>query len=155
MSIDTAEIRVLRTVLRDLVALAAIPAALARREPAAVAAGLADTLHELFQLDFVFVRLRLPGVAGGVDVTRGNAWETFSELLARDHAESSRLSGIETFPHVDGYAGSCYGAAIPVGVNAEGGIVADCAEITDVVGEPFHLRHHRAKPHRPRRRLDP
>ena len=102
MSIDTAEIRALRTALRDLVALAAIPAALARREPAAVAAGLADTLLELFQLDFVFVRLRLPGVTGGVDVTRGNAWETFSELLARDHAESSRLSGIETFPDVDG-----------------------------------------------------
>jgi len=40
MSVDTnAEIRVLRTVLRDLVALSAIPAALAGREPAAVAAG--------------------------------------------------------------------------------------------------------------------
>jgi|HubBroStandDraft_6_1064221.scaffolds.fasta_scaffold52499_3 signal transduction histidine kinase/PAS domain-containing protein len=139
MSIDTAEIRVLRTVLRDLVALAAIPAALARREPAAVAAGLADTLLELFQLDFVFVRLRLPGVAGGVDVTRGNAWETFSELLARDHAESSRLSGIETFPHVDGYAGSCYGAAIPVGVNAEGGIVAAACGRADFPTETDRL----------------
>jgi signal transduction histidine kinase/PAS domain-containing protein len=139
MSIDTAEIRVLRTVLRDLVALAAIPAALARREPAAVAAGLADTLLELFQLDFVFVRLRLPGVAGGVDVTRGNAWETFSELLARDHAESSRLSGIETFPDVDGYAGSCYGAAIPVGVNAEGGIVAAACGRADFPTETDRL----------------
>ena len=139
MSIDTAEIRVLRTVLRDLVALAAIPAALARREPAAVAAGLADTLLELFQLDFVFVRLRLPGVAGGVDVTRGSAWETFSELLARDHAESSRLSGIETFPDVDGYAGSCYGAAIPVGVNAEGGIVAAACGRADFPTETDRL----------------
>jgi signal transduction histidine kinase/PAS domain-containing protein len=139
MSIDTAEIRVLRTVLRDLVALAAIPAALARREPAAVAAGLADTLLELFQLDFVFVRLRFPGVAGGVDVTRGNAWETFSELLARDHAESSRLSSIETFPHVDGYAGSSYGAAIPVGVNAEGGIVAAACGRADFPTETDRL----------------
>jgi hypothetical protein len=139
MSIDTAEIRVLRTVLRDLVALAAIPAALARREPAAVAAGLADTLLELFQLDFVFVRLRLPGVAGGVDVTRGNPWQTFSEFLARDHAESGRLSGIETFPDVDGYAGSCYGAAIPVGVNAEGGIVAAACGRADFPTETDRL----------------
>jgi len=58
MSVHTdAEIRVLRTALRDLVALSAIPAALAGREPAAVAAGLADVLIELLQLEFVFVRL--------------------------------------------------------------------------------------------------
>ena len=83
-------------------ALSAIPAALARREPAAVAAGLADTLIELFQLDFVFVRLRVPGAAGAVDVTRGTAWETFPEWLESHLAESSRLSGIEIIPDVGG-----------------------------------------------------
>ncbi|HJZ29291.1 MAG TPA: hypothetical protein VJ370_23660, partial [Streptosporangiaceae bacterium] len=67
MSVDTdAEIRVLRTVLRDLVALSAIPAALAGREPAAVAAGLADVLIELLQLEFVFVRLCVPSAADAV-----------------------------------------------------------------------------------------
>jgi hypothetical protein len=45
MSIDAdAEIRSLRAVLRDLVALSAIPAAWVGLEPAAVAAGQADAL---------------------------------------------------------------------------------------------------------------
>ena len=45
MPLDTnAEIRALRTVLRDLVALSAIPTAWVGREPAAVTAGLADAL---------------------------------------------------------------------------------------------------------------
>ncbi len=58
-----AELVALRTVLRDLVALSAIPAAWVGREPAAVAAGLADTLIGLLRLDFVYVRLCVPGVA--------------------------------------------------------------------------------------------
>ncbi len=84
MPIDTdAEIRALRTVLRDLVALSAIPTAWVGMEPAAVAAGLADALIGLLQLDFVFVRLCDPGVAGVIGVTRGNAWKTFPEWSKR------------------------------------------------------------------------
>ena len=82
--VDTdAEIRVLRTVLRDLVALSAIPAALAGREPAAVAAGLADTLIELLQLEFVFVRLCVPGVADAVDVMRGHGMGDVSGMAGK------------------------------------------------------------------------
>src|SRR5690242_12383756 len=90
MPIDgDAEIRALRTVLRDLVALSAIPVAWVGREPAAVAAGLADVLTGLLRLDFVFVRLCVPGVDGAVDVTRGthgrrfrNGWKTISPRAA-------------------------------------------------------------------------
>ena len=124
MSVDTnAEIRVLRTALRDLVALSAIPAALAGREPAAVAAGLADVLIELLQLEFVFVRLCVPSAADAVDVMRGRAWKTFPAWLESHLAESGRLSGIEIIPDVDGGPGPCRGVAIPIGVNAEGGVV--------------------------------
>ena len=92
MSVDTnAEIRVLRTALRDLVALSAIPAALAGREPAAVAAGLADVLIELLQLDFVFVRLCVPSAADAVDVMRGTARKTFPAWLDNLAAERSVL----------------------------------------------------------------
>jgi hypothetical protein len=63
MPSDTdAEIVALRAILRDLVALSAIPTAWVGREPAAVAAGLADALVGLLQLDFVFVRLRVPSL---------------------------------------------------------------------------------------------
>jgi signal transduction histidine kinase/PAS domain-containing protein len=131
MSVDTdAEIRVLRTALRDLVALSAIPAALAGREPAAVAAGLADVLIELLQLDFVFVRLCVPSAADAVDVMRGTAWKTFPAWLESHLADSGRFSGIEVIPDVDGGRGPGRGVGIPIGVNAEGGVViAACGRI--------------------------
>jgi PAS domain-containing protein len=131
MSVDTdAEIRVLRTVLRDLVALSAIPAALAGREPAAAAAGLADALIELLQLEFVFVRLCVPSAADAVDVMRGRAWKTFPEWLESHLAGSGRLSGIEIVPDIDGGPGPCRGVVVPVGVNAEGGfVIAACDRI--------------------------
>ena len=125
MPVDAnAEIRVLRTVLRDLVALSAIPAALADREPAAVAAGLADALIELLQLESVFVRLCVPSATGAADVMRGTAWKTFPEWLESHLAENGRLTGMEIIPDVGGAPGPCRGIAIPVGVNAEGGVVA-------------------------------
>src|SRR2546428_12260144 len=104
-----AEILGLRTVLRDLVALSAIPTAWVGREPAAVAAGLADALIGLLQLDFVFVRLCVPSVTGAVDVTRGNAWKTFPEWLESQLAESGRLSGVKIIPDVGGGVESCHG----------------------------------------------
>jgi signal transduction histidine kinase len=128
MLVETdAEILRLRTVLRDLVALSAIPAAWIGREPPAVAAGLADTLVGLLQLDFAFVRLRDPSGAGAVDVTRGNAWETFPEWLERRLARSVRLSGKEIVPDVGGVEPH-RGVVIPVGVNAEDGVVAAASE---------------------------
>jgi len=128
MSVHTdAEIRVLRTALRDLVALSAIPAALAGREPAAVAAGLADVLIELLQLEFVFVRMSVPSTADAVDVMRGTAWKAFPAWLESHLAESGRLSGMEIIHDVDVDVdvgtGPCRGVAIPIGVNAEGGVV--------------------------------
>jgi PAS domain S-box-containing protein len=132
MPIDCdAEIRALRTVLRDLVALSAIPVAWVGREPAAVAAGLADVLTGLLRLDFVFVRLCVPGVDGAVDVTRGNAWKTFPEWLENRLAEGGRLSGMDVIPDVGGVE-PCSGVVIPVGVNAEGMVAAAC----DRVGFP-------------------
>jgi signal transduction histidine kinase/PAS domain-containing protein len=125
MSVDTdAEIRVLRTVLRDLVALSAIPAALAGREPGAVATGLADVLIELLQLEFVFVRLSVPSAADAVEVTRGTAWKTFPAWLESHRAAGGRLSGIEVIPDVDGGHGTCRGVAIPIGISGDGGVVA-------------------------------
>jgi signal transduction histidine kinase len=136
MPVDTdAEIRELRTMLRDLVALSAIPAAWVGREPPAVAAGLADALVELLQLDFAFVRLRDPSGAGAVDVTRGSAWKTFPEWLERHLATRGPLSGKEIIPDVDldvdGGVASCSGVVVPIGVRAEGGVVAAACDRTD------------------------
>ena len=125
-----AEIVALRTMLRDLVALSAMPTAWIGREPAAVAAGLADALVSLLHLDFVFVRLRVPSVAGEVDATRGKAWNALPEWLESRLAESGRLSGIEIIPDISG-GETRHGIVIPVGVNAEGGMVAVACSRSD------------------------
>src|SRR6476646_327811 len=127
MPIDgDAEIRARRNVLRDLVALSAIPVAWIGREPAAVAAGLADVLTGLLQLDFVFVRLRLPGVDSAVDVTRGNAWKAFPEWLDNHLAGGGLFSGMQVIPDVSGGAEPYRGVVIPIGVNAEGVVAVAC-----------------------------
>src|SRR3954447_2622714 len=122
MPVDSdAEILGRRTVLRDLVALSTIPAAWVGRDPPAVAAGLADTLVGLLELDFAFVRLCDPSGAGAVDVTRGQAWRRFPEWLERHLGKSGRLSGKEIIRDVCGGGQPCRGVAIPIGVNADGG----------------------------------
>src|SRR3954452_17438176 len=131
MLIDAdAEILRLRTVLRDLVALSAIPAAWIGREPPAVATGLADALIELLQLDFASVRLCDPGGAGAVEVVRGSAWATFRRWLDRRLATSGPLSGREIIPDVGGGERPCRGVVIPIGMNAEGGVVAAACDRT-------------------------
>jgi signal transduction histidine kinase len=132
MPIDTdAEILGRPTVLRDLVALSTIPAAWVGRDPPAVAAGLADTLIGLLRLDFAFVRLCDPGGAGAVDVTRGNAWKGFPEWLEHRLAKSGRLSGKEIIPDVGGGVEPRRGVVIPIGANADGGVVAAVCDRTD------------------------
>ena len=90
-----------------------------------MAAGLADVLTGLLQLDFVFVRLCLPGVDGSIDVTRGDAWKAFPEWLDHHLAERGRFSGMQVIPDVGGVE-PCRGVVIPVGVNAEGVVAAAC-----------------------------
>jgi PAS domain S-box-containing protein len=132
MPVDTnAEILALRRVLTDLVALSAIPTVWVGIEPAAVAAGLADTLIRLLQLDFVFVRLCVPNVIGAVDVTRGNIWKTLPEWLEHHLDASGRLSAKKIISDVNGGIEPCRGVVIPIGVNAEGGVVAAACDRID------------------------
>jgi signal transduction histidine kinase len=132
MPTDTdAEIRGLRTVLRDFVALSTIPAAWVGREPPAVADGLADALIGLLELDFVFVRLCDPTGAGAVDVTRGSAWKTFPEWLDGHLDMGGRLSAKEIIPDVDGGVEPRRGVVLPIGVDAGGGMVAAACDRSD------------------------
>jgi signal transduction histidine kinase len=140
MSLDTdAEILALRAVARDLVALSGMQVAWAGIKPTAVATGLADVLTELLHLDFVFVRLRVPGVADAVDVTLGKAWQTFPEWLENHLAQNGELSGKVVIPNIDDSAGPCRGVVIPVGVNAEGGVIAAARAGTDFPREVDQL----------------
>src|SRR3984893_11524511 len=125
-----AEIRPLRTALRDLVALSTIPAAWVGREPPAIAAGLADVLVGSLHLDFAFVRLCDPRGGGPIEMTRGSAWEAFPEWLQRHLAVVGHLSRKEIIPHLGGVEPS-RGIVIPIGINAEGGLVAAASDRAD------------------------
>jgi PAS domain S-box-containing protein len=129
------EIRRLRRALRDLVALSTIPAALVGRDPPALVAGLADVLVGGFYLDFAYVRLRDPDGGPAIEVTRGEAWPGFPEWLQQRFSdEAALLSRPEIVPVVGNGDRSFRGVVIPVGVNAETGLVVaacDRAEFPD------------------------
>jgi signal transduction histidine kinase len=125
-----AEILRLRTALRDLVALSTIPAAWVGKEPSAIAAGLADVLAGSLYLDFAFVRLCDPRGGATIEMTRGNAWKAFPEWLQRHLAVVGQLSRKEIIPDLGG-AEPSRGIVVPIGINAEGGLVAAASNRTD------------------------
>jgi signal transduction histidine kinase len=132
MAVDTdAELLRLQAALRDLVALSAIPAAWAGREPPAMAAGLADALVALLQLDSAFVRLSYPDRAGAVDVTRGNGRRGFPEWLEDHAATRVRFPGKAIVADVGDDSEPCRAVALPIGVNGDGGLVAAASERSD------------------------
>ncbi|HKO31967.1 MAG TPA: PAS domain-containing protein [Nitrospiraceae bacterium] len=126
-----AEILRLRTALRDIVALSIIPAAWVGREPPEIAARLADVLVGSLYLDFAFVRLCDPNGGGAVEVTRGDTWEAFPEWLERHLAVGRHFSRKEIIQNVGKGPELCRGIVIPVGVNAEGGVVAAACDRAD------------------------
>ena len=119
-----AEILRMRSALRDLVAVSTIPVAWVGREPRDVAAGVADVLIGSLCIDFAFVRLCDPAGGAPVEVTRGNAWKDFPDWLRRYRAGSGRSPRKEIVPDVGGADRPCRGLVVPIGVDAEGGVVA-------------------------------
>src|SRR6267378_4093721 len=130
-----AEIFRLRTALRDLVSVSTIPMAWLGREPSEIAGGVADVLIGSLGLDFVFVRLCDPTTGATVEVTRGDAWKAFPQWLQKHLASAGRLSGKEVIPDVGDGAQPCRGLLVPLGVNAEGGLVAAACRRIDFPAE--------------------
>jgi hypothetical protein len=125
----------LRTALRDLVALSVIPAAWVGREPSAIAAGLADVLVNSLHLDFAFVRLCDPNGEGAVEITRGRTWPAFPAWLQQYLSVNGRLSHREIVRDIGDDAQGGRGIVIPVGVSAEGGLVAAACDRADFPAE--------------------
>jgi PAS domain S-box-containing protein len=121
----------LRRALRDLVALSTVPAAWVGREPPAIAGGLADVLVNSLHLDFAFVRLCDPSGGAAVEIARGTAWQAFPEWLQYHLAVNGRLSRREIVRDIGNGVQRCCGIVIPVGVAAEGGLVAAACDRAD------------------------
>src|ERR1700758_2499508 len=114
----------LSKVLRDLVALSAASSLWVGRESQAIATDLADLLATLLDLDFAFVRLCDSDGNGAVEVSHGTAAPTLLQRLQQYRNAGGRLARAEVVPGAgdSGQGGS--GLVLPLGVNAEFGLVA-------------------------------
>src|SRR6201996_5957489 len=117
----------LRAALRDLVALSTIPAGWIGIAPRTIAAGLADILAGSLGFNFAFVRLLDPTGGVTIDVTSGCATRGFLDWL---QAQFSTFDGSlrgQIIPNVIGFDDrlkSLRGIIIPIGFNADAGLVA-------------------------------
>ena len=125
----------LRRVLRDLVALSAIPAVWVGKEPSAIAAELAELVATSLYLDFVFVRFRDPNGNAAVEITRGTAGPALTEWLHHHPTEGGHLSHKQIIPSTDNDTREGRGIVIPVGMNAERGLVAAWCDRPDFPSE--------------------
>lgn len=124
----------LRAALRDLVALSTIPAGWVGIEPRTIAAGLADILAGSLGFDFALVRLLDPTGEVTIDVTSGCATREFlgwlqAQLSTLD--ESLRKQIIPNIAGFDDRLKSLRGIIIPIGFNANAGLVAVGCERCD------------------------
>jgi PAS domain S-box-containing protein len=104
------------------------------REPPIIAAGLADVLVGSLHLDFAFVRLCDPKGGGAIEAMRGYAWNAFPEWLQTHSGVVGQFSCKEIVADLGG-AEPCRGVVIPIGVNAEAGLVAAACTRTDFPSE--------------------
>jgi PAS domain S-box-containing protein len=125
----------LQKVLRDLVALSAVPSVWVGGESRTIAADLADLLTALLKLDFAFVRLRDSDDSGAVEVSRGTAAPIFLERLQHYRDGRGRLSHAEMVPGAGNGVQGGGGLVLPLGVNAEVGLVAAACDRPDFPSE--------------------
>jgi signal transduction histidine kinase/PAS domain-containing protein len=118
----------LRTLLRDLAALADIPGVWLERAATMsdsgtreVALGLADALVGLLDLDFAFVRLSDPGGAGAQVVARGKAWRRLEHVLERRMPLTRRELVADAND-------ARRGLVLPIGPGGEAGVLAVAGE---------------------------
>jgi PAS domain S-box-containing protein len=125
----------LRRVLRDLVALSGVPVAWVGKEPSAIVADLADLLVGSLHVDSAFVRLCDPDGSAAVEIARGKPWPTLPKWLQPYFAKSGRLLRSESVPGTGDGARTGRGIVVPVGVDAEVGLVAAASDHPDFPSE--------------------
>jgi GAF domain-containing protein len=133
---QSSELVRLREMVRDLLALSTIQQAWVGREALAIAGGLADVLLDSLNLDFVFVRLRDPIEGDAIEVARGHSSQPLPDWLRTRIGEIGHLSRTEILSEGDGDGAEPHCAvAVPLGVNAESGLVVAACRRTDFPSE--------------------
>src|SRR6267154_6339105 len=121
----------LRRLLRDLVALSGVPVAWVGREPSAIAADFADLLVDSLDVDSAFVRLCDPKDRAAVETARGKPWPALLEWLRARLAEGGSLLHNESVPGISDGSRAGRGIVVPIGVNAQLGLVGAASDRPD------------------------
>jgi PAS domain-containing protein len=129
----------LQKVLRDLVALSAVPSVWVGQESRNIAADLADLLATLLNLDFAFVRLHDSDGNGAIEVSRGTASPTLLERLQHYPDGGGRLSQPEIVVSAGNGVEGGAGLVLSLGVNAEVGLAAAACDRPDFPSEVDQL----------------
>jgi len=117
------------------VALSGVPLAWVGREPSAIVADLADLLVVSLHVDSAFVRLCDPIGSAAVEIARGKPWPALLQWLQPYLTDGGRLLRSESVPGISDGARASRGIVLPVGVNAELGLVAAASDRPDFPGE--------------------
>ena len=125
----------LRRLLRDLVALSGVPGVWVGREPSAIVADFADLLVASLEVDSAFVRLCDPKGGAAVETARGKPWPALLEWLQPSLTDGGSLLRSASVPGISDGARAGRGMVIPIGVNAELGLVAVTSDRPDFPGE--------------------
>jgi PAS domain S-box-containing protein len=104
------------------------------REPPVIAAELADVLVGSLRVESTFVRLCDPKGGSAIEVMRGYAWAAFPEWLQTHPGVVGQFSAEEIVADL-GSAEPWRGVVIPVGVNAEAGLIAAASTRPDFPSE--------------------
>lgn len=121
----TEENRELRRAIRDVVALTAVPATWIGKEPQQIAAEMADLLISALRVDAVYVRLNHVAEIA-TEVSRFENYPAFAKWLQSPDAQALNNGGTPVLQIVElptGHA-TLHIAVTPIGMDAEGGLVA-------------------------------
>jgi transcriptional regulator with GAF, ATPase, and Fis domain len=127
MTIETVteENRQLRQIIRDLVALASVPAAWIGREPQQIAESFSDLLMSTLRLDGAYLRLNRQDEKP-IQLVRAPQCPEFAEWLKSQETQAWATACGTNQQRIEIPCGSrtLYVSVIPIGINAEAGSIA-------------------------------
>ncbi len=121
----------LRRTIRDVVALAAMPAAWLGRTPQQITDGVVDLLHSMLRVEVAYVRLKWPGEPHPIKASRTPNWPDFAAWYERRETGGSSVIRHGTPFSVLRETGTLRLVTVPVGIESDDGIIVAGAHRAD------------------------
>jgi hypothetical protein len=139
----------LRHKMRDLVALSALSSLWTGSQPGRIGASLADVLAEMLALEFVYIRLWNPDGTAPIEIGHdgaGNDVLTKIGELCRSFLPSLPFGTISSVIENPLSSGRVRITAVPIGQQAEWGVIVACAQRAPFPSDRKAIAHGRGQP---------